>query len=76
MFHVALDLWSDIIETLNRRCTKAHPGRATGEPDVSRGAWSKGFGAAGYSLMTNITKLMPDTTAYPVRYPVSFPSVT
>jgi hypothetical protein len=45
--------------------------RATGEPDVSKGVWSKGYGAAGYSLLTNITALVPDTTSYPVEYPVS-----
>jgi hypothetical protein len=45
-------------------------GRATGEPNAAAGRWSKGYGAAGYSLLTNITKLVPDTTGYPVNYPV------
>jgi hypothetical protein len=33
--------------------------------------WSKGYGAAGASLFTNITKLIPGSTGYPVHYPAS-----
>jgi hypothetical protein len=36
---------------------------------ASRG-WSKGYGAAGYSLYSNMTKLIPASTGYPVHYPV------
>jgi hypothetical protein len=32
--------------------------------------WSKGYGAAGYSLFSNMTKLIPAATGYPVHYPV------
>jgi surfactin synthase thioesterase subunit len=49
-------------------------GRATGEPAVSANIWSKGYGAAGYSLLTNLTKLVPGTTGYPVTYPASIAS--
>jgi hypothetical protein len=31
---------------------------------------TKGFGAAGFSLVTELTKLIPDATTYPVNYPV------
>ncbi|KAK2804590.1 condensin complex subunit Cut3 [Onygenales sp. PD_10] len=34
--------------------------------------WSKGYGAAGHSIFTNITALVPDVTGYPVHYPASF----
>ena len=43
--------------------------RATGEPAASAGGWSKGFGAAGMSLFSNITALIPGSTGYPVNYP-------
>lgn len=33
--------------------------------------WSKGFGAAGYSLVTNVTALLPGSSGYAVQYPVS-----
>jgi hypothetical protein len=33
--------------------------------------WSKGYGAAGYSLFSNMTKLIPAATGYPVHYPVN-----
>lgn len=33
--------------------------------------WSKGYGAAGYSLFTNVTKLVAGATGYPVHYPAS-----
>ncbi|KAF2400701.1 alpha/beta-hydrolase [Trichodelitschia bisporula] len=54
--------------------------RATTEPPQVSGAgfeaaaariWSKGYGAAGYSLYTNVTKLIPGSTGYPVNYPAS-----
>jgi hypothetical protein len=32
--------------------------------------WSKGYGAAGYSMFTNLTSLIPDATGWPVHYPV------
>jgi pimeloyl-ACP methyl ester carboxylesterase len=34
--------------------------------------WSKGFGAAGKSMIGNITQLIPDATSYPVHYPASW----
>jgi hypothetical protein len=40
------------------------------EAAASRG-WSKGYGAAGYSLFSNMTKLIPAATGYPVHYPVN-----
>ncbi|KAF2670909.1 alpha/beta-hydrolase [Microthyrium microscopicum] len=56
--------------------------RATTEPPASysEGAfdtaaartWSKGYGAAGMSLLTNVTALIPGATGYPVHYPASF----
>jgi hypothetical protein len=33
---------------------------------ASRG-WSKGFGAAGFSILGNITSLIPGTVGYPVH---------
>jgi hypothetical protein len=33
--------------------------------------WSKGYGAAGYSLFTNLTSLIPKMAGYPVHYPVN-----
>jgi hypothetical protein len=47
---------------------KTTTARATGEPGPSAKTWSEGFGAAGYSLNTNVTKLLPETTSYPVNY--------
>ncbi|KAF2664313.1 hypothetical protein BT63DRAFT_444063 [Microthyrium microscopicum] len=38
--------------------------------------WSKGYGAAGYSLFTNITALIPSATGYPVHYPANWDSAT
>jgi hypothetical protein len=34
--------------------------------------WSSSYGAAGASLYSNITKLLPGTTGWGVRYPASF----
>jgi len=34
--------------------------------------WSKGYGAAGYSMFTNVTSLIPAATGWPVHYPASF----
>ena len=58
------------------------PARATSEPPTSyvpglfdlaaSRVWSKGYGAAGYSLLTNVTVLVPGATGYPVHYPASF----
>jgi hypothetical protein len=45
--------------------------RATGEPAASAGKWSKGYGAAGYSLFTNLTALVPGATGYAVNYPAA-----
>lgn len=33
----------------------------------------KGYGAAGHSLWTNITSLIPEAGGYPVHYPVWTP---
>jgi hypothetical protein len=33
--------------------------------------WSRGFGAAGYSLVSNVTALLPGSSGYAVQYPVS-----
>ncbi|KAF2428089.1 alpha/beta-hydrolase [Tothia fuscella] len=38
--------------------------------------WSKGYGAAGYSLYTNLTALIPGMAGYPVHYPASFSGCT
>ncbi|KAF1810321.1 alpha/beta-hydrolase, partial [Eremomyces bilateralis CBS 781.70] len=54
--------------------------RATTEPPQNYGndfdgaaaqTWSRGYGAAGYSLFTNITALIPDAAGHPVHYPAS-----
>ncbi|KAE9977152.1 hypothetical protein BLS_001610 [Venturia inaequalis] len=45
--------------------------RATGEPAASAKVWSKGYGAAGFSLYTNITALIPGATGYAVNYPAA-----
>ena len=45
--------------------------RATGEPAAKAGKWSKGYGAAGYSLFTNLTALVPGSTGYAVNYPAA-----
>jgi hypothetical protein len=34
--------------------------------------WSKGYGAAGYSLYSNVTSLIQGATGYPVHYPAAF----
>ena len=56
--------------------------RATSEPPTSylpgrfdqaaARVWSRGYGAAGYSLYTNVTALVPGAGGYPVHYPASF----
>ncbi|TLD14777.1 hypothetical protein E2P81_ATG09767 [Venturia nashicola] len=46
--------------------------RATTEPAETAKIWSKGFGAAGTSIFSNVTKLIPEATGYPVHYPASF----
>ena len=33
--------------------------------------WSKGYGAAGASLVANVTAMIPGSVGYPVPYPVS-----
>lgn len=38
---------------------------------AASGIWSLGYGAAGASLFSNITKLLPGTTGWPVHYPAS-----
>jgi surfactin synthase thioesterase subunit len=41
--------------------------------DLAAGrTWSKGYGAAGYSLYSNVTALIPSASGYPVHYPASF----
>lgn len=45
--------------------------RATTEPAASAGGWSKGYGAAGMSLVSNVTALVPGSTGYPVNYPAA-----
>lgn len=47
-----------------------HVARATTEPAETANIWSKGYGAAGTSIFTNVTKLIPETTGYSVHYPV------
>jgi hypothetical protein len=63
--------------------SKCYIARATTEPPASYGGsfdtaaartWSKGYGAAGKSLLSNITALMPSATGYPVHYPASMAS--
>jgi surfactin synthase thioesterase subunit len=39
--------------------------------EAAQRVWSKGYGAAGYSLFTNVTKLIPGTIGYPVPYPAT-----
>lgn len=51
---------------LNRLFSTA---RATGEPAETARGWSKGFGAAGFSLSTNVSALVPGADGYPVHYP-------
>ncbi|QDS68046.1 hypothetical protein FKW77_009712 [Venturia effusa] len=46
--------------------------RATTEPAETAKIWSKGYGAAGTSIFSNVTKLIPEATGYPVHYPASF----
>jgi hypothetical protein len=46
-------------------------GAMTKFDQLAGGVWSKGYGAAGASLLTNITKLIPGSTGYPVHYPAS-----
>ncbi|KAF2401112.1 alpha/beta-hydrolase [Trichodelitschia bisporula] len=38
--------------------------------------WSKGYGAAGFSLYSNVTKLIPGSAGYPVHYPASWTGCT
>jgi hypothetical protein len=52
--------------------TNSFIARATGEPATSAGTWSKGYGAAGYSLYTNLTYLLKDqVSGYAVQYPAA-----
>jgi hypothetical protein len=39
--------------------------------EAAQRIWSKGYGAAGYSLFTNLTALVPGTSGYPVPYPAT-----
>lgn len=70
---------------LTKQCVKLTkpPARATTEAPQNGGtgqAWEaaanrnpgKGYGAAGHSLLTNITALIPEAVGYPVHYAVRF----
>lgn len=65
------------------QCSYTPTARATTEAPQNGGtgqAWEaaanrnqgKGYGAAGHSLLTNITALIPEAVGYPVHYPVCF----
>jgi hypothetical protein len=50
--------------------------RATGEPATSAGTWSKGYGAAGFSLFKNLTdskspSYIQGSDGYAVQYPAA-----
>jgi hypothetical protein len=45
--------------------------RATGEPAAAKRGWSQGYGAAGKSLLGNVTALIPGSSGYAVNYPAS-----
>ena len=59
--------------TVTARATTEPPGKySTGQFDSAAArTWSKGYGAAGKSLLSNITALLPSATGYPVHYPAS-----
>jgi hypothetical protein len=49
--------------------------RATGEPATSANTWSKGYGAAGFSLLQNLTYILKDdVSGYAVQYPAAMGS--
>ena len=64
----------DLIKIQARATTEPPQGvdEATGLEWVAKATkvWVKGWGAAGYSLFTNLTSILPGTTGYPVHYPV------
>jgi hypothetical protein len=45
--------------------------RATGEPAASKRTWSQGYGAAGKSLVGNVTAMIPGSDGYAVNYPAA-----
>jgi hypothetical protein len=58
----------------NQSCLKTSlmpTARATGEPAASKRAWSQGYGAAGKSLLSNVTALIPGSGGYAVNYPAA-----
>jgi hypothetical protein len=65
----------EILTTEARATTEPPSGvdnaNAKGFETAAARTWSKGYGAAGYSLFTNITALIPAATGWPVHYPVS-----
>lgn len=87
MLRVAFDLWFVHSLFCKRLLTNTHKNiaRATTEAPNGMSASTtsqqfeaaaartptKGFGAAGFSLLQEITKLLPSITSYPVNYPVS-----
>jgi hypothetical protein len=64
-----LSMVSTLTNGLAETYTNIATARATGEPAANvPNSWSKGYGAAGASLLSNITALVPGATGYPVNY--------
>ncbi|KAF2395920.1 alpha/beta-hydrolase [Trichodelitschia bisporula] len=59
------------LELIYARATTEPPAKySAGQFDTAAArSWSKGYGAAGYSLFTNVSALIPGATGYPVHYP-------
>ncbi|KAF2405390.1 alpha/beta-hydrolase [Trichodelitschia bisporula] len=47
-------------------------GSAAAFEAAAAAVWSRGYGAAGFSFLGNLTSLVPGTTGYPVHYPANF----
>jgi hypothetical protein len=74
MFFLKEIFWAMLTLKLARATTEAPNGMGGASAQQFEAAAAKvatkGFGAAGFSLLTELTKLVPALTAYPVNYPV------
>jgi surfactin synthase thioesterase subunit len=72
-----LTTYENMLSVIAARATTEAPSgmsRATSEQFATAAARTptKGFGAAGFSLLTELLKLVPTVTAYPVNYPADW----
>lgn len=66
------------LELIYARATTEPPGAISATASIeafdtaAAKVWSKGFGAAGASLFSNVTALIPGATGWPVHYPADW----